>query len=375
MAKYGLIGGPDMQALYPKGWALVSNTPFNKYKASVYAGALRNPLIVSWPGGIPEGGGIRTQYVHVTDITPTVLDVLKVEVPTVLKGVAQMPMYGTSIASTFRNSDAPEVRSAFISYLAPNRAIYKDGWKAVATHKSGTSFDRDTWELFNVGEDYSESKNVAAQYPEKLKELQALFMSEAAKYKILPLKELSMAALAYVKPGSAANRASFKYYPGVGHIDYAAAPPVNTNSFTITVPIDRTDENTSGVLVAMGDEIGGYSFYIRNGKLVFLYDKFDTISKITSDIDVPEGKSIVKFDFKRTSMAGGTGVMYINDRKVGEGELQTAPVVSFEGLDIGRDSLKAVAGAYKDLGEFPFTGEFDYVQFDITPFKPSAKGR
>ena len=375
MPKYALIGGPDMQALYPKGWAQVSNTPFNKYKGSVYAGALRNPLIVSWPGEIKEGGSIRTQYVHVTDITPTVLDVLKLKAPKVLKGVAQMPMYGTSIASTFLNPHAPEVRSTFITYLVPNRAIYQNGWKAVATHENGTSFDQDAWELYKVSEDYSESNDVAAQYPDKVKALQRLFMSEAAKCNILPLKEISVAALNYIKPGSAADRSCFKYYPGVGHISLAAAPPVNTNSFTIIVPIDRPNKNSSGVLAAMGDEIGGYSFYIRENRLVFLYDKFDTISRIVSDIDVPIGRSIVQFDFKRTSMVGGTGSLYINDRKVGEGEVQTAPVVTFEGLDIGRDTLKAVAGAYKELGEFPFTGEFDYVRFDITPFISNSKGR
>ncbi len=368
LPKYGLIGGPDMQALYPSGWALVSNTPFNKYKGSVYAGALRNPLIISWPRGIREEGSIRTQYVHVADITPTVLDVLKLKAPGVLKGITQMPMYGTSIASTFDNPSVPEVRTSFITYLDPNRAIYKDGWKAVATHKNGAPFEQDTWELFKVSEDYSESNDVAARYPEKLKELRSLFMSEAAKYKILPLKELSMAALAFVKPGSAASRSSFIYYPGVGHINVTAAPPVGTNSFTITVPIERADKNRSGVLAAMGDEIGGYTFYIQNDRLVFLYDKFDTISKITSDIDVPVGRSTVKFDFKRTSMAGGTGTLYINDQKVGEGEVKTAPLVSLEGLDIGKDTCKPVALAYE--GEFPFTGRFDYVKFEMARFIP-----
>jgi arylsulfatase A-like enzyme len=367
MKKYELIGGPEMQALYPKGWAQVSNTPFNKYKGSVYAGALRNPLIISWPNGIKDKGSIRSQYVHVTDITPTVLDVLEVEPPQELKGVSQMPMYGTSIVSTFDNANAPEVRNLAITYHQPNRAIYHDGWKAISVHKNGTSFDEDVWELFKVSEDYTESTNVANKYPEKLKELQELFMSEAEKHNMLPLTEGSPADMGYVTADSPANRTTFKYYPGVGTLNPKAMPQVNTNSFTITVPIT---EGGSGVLAAMGDEIGGFTFYIKNNKLEFLYNKFDTISKITSSVNVPKGKSEVKFVFNRTSMAGGNGTLYINGKKVGEGQVQTATMVSIEGLSIGRDAMNPVTKEYKKNGDFAFTGKFDFVQFDLTKFIP-----
>lgn len=376
MPKYDLIGGPDMQALYPKGWAQVSNTPFRGYKQSVYAGALRNPLIISWPKGIKDKGSIRSQYVHVTDITPTVLDVLNIKAPKVLNGVTQMPMYGTSIASTFNNAKAPEIRNMAITYLVPNRAIYHDGWKAIANHKNGTSFDQDVWELYHVSDDYSESNNIAAKYPDKLKELQKLFMSEAKKYKILPLKELDFgAALNYIKEDSATNRTNFKYYPGTGIIYPQAAPPVGINSFTITVPVTRENTVDSGVLVAMGDEIGGYTFYIKDDQLVFLYDKFGTISKITSNVNAPIGKSELKFVFNRTSMTEGKGTLYINGKNVGEGVVQTASTTGFEGLSIGKDDLKPVAKEYKDQGEFPFTGKFDYVQFDISKFTPQSAAK
>lgn len=373
MAKYNYIGSSEMQALYPKGWAQVSNTPFNEYKGTVYQGALRNPLIISWPKGITDKGGIRNQYVHVTDITPTVLDVLKVEVPKTLKGVTQMSMYGTSIVSTFKDAKASEVRDTAITYLVPNRAIYNKGWKAIATHKNGTSFDDDKWELYKISEDYSELNNVADKYPDKLKELKALFMSEAKKFNMLPLRESTVADMGYIKNDSAANRSIFKYYHGVGHIGVLAAPPVNTNSFTITVPVTRNDKSSSGVLVAMGDNMGGYTLYISDNKLVFLYNKFDKISKITSNIEVPVGKSELKFDFKRTSMVGGTGTLYIDGKAVGTGEIQTAPQVTLEGFDVGKDTLLSVAEEYKNLGEYEFKGKFDYVQFDITKFIPVKK--
>jgi hypothetical protein len=124
----------------------------------------------------------------------------------------------------------------------------------------------------------------------------------------------------------------------------------------------------------MGDEMGGYTFYVKDNKLVFLYNKWETISKIMSNITVPTGKSMLKFDFKRTSMVGGMGTMYINDRKVGEGEVKTAlAMLTFEGMDIGKDTLKPVAAEYKNMGEFPFTGKFDYVQFEITRFIPGLQ--
>jgi arylsulfatase len=370
LEKYDLIGGPEMAALYPRGWAQVSNTPFKEYKWSVYQGALRNPLIISWPDRIKDKGAIREQYVHVTDITPTVLDVLDIEAPKTLKGVEQMPMYGTSIASTFDSADAPEVRDTAMTFLNPDRAIYNKGWKAIAKHKPNTSFDDDVWELYNLAEDYTEVNNVADKYPDKLKELQKIFMEEAEKSNILPLKEITAAEKAFVKEDSAAKRSNFKYYPGAGHIAPSATPKLN-NNFTITVPVTVEDIVNSGVLVAMGDDMGGYTFYIKDNKLVFLYNKFEKIYKITSDINVPLGKSELKFDFKRTSKDGGIGTLYIDDKNVGSGEVQIAPAnPSFEGLDIGKDTLLPVAKEYKDLGEFPFTGKFDYVEFNITKFNP-----
>jgi arylsulfatase A-like enzyme len=367
MKKYDLIGGPDMQALYPKGWAQVSNTPFNKYKGSVYAGALRNPLIISWPKGIEDKGSIRSQYVHVTDLTPTVLDVLEFEVPKEIKGVKQMKMYGTSIVSTFDDAEAPDLRKTAITYHASNRAIYHKGWKAISIHKNGTLFDQDVWELYKVSEDYSETKNVADKYPDKLKELQKLFMSEAEKSNMLPLTEGSPADMGYMTEDSPANRSTFKYYPGVGNLNPKAMPQVNTNSFTITAPITQSG---SGVLAAMGDEIGGFTFYIQDNKLVFLYNKFDTISRIMSNIDVTSKTKEVKFVFNRTSMAGGKGTLYIDGKTAGEGQVQTATMVSIEGLSIGRDAQNPVAKEYREDGDFAFTGKFDYIQFDLTKFIP-----
>ena len=154
LEKYDEIGGPDMQALYQRGWAQVSNTPFAHYKGSTYAGALRNPLIISWPAGITDVGTVRDQYVDVTDITPTVLDILEIEVPETINGISQMPMFGVSIASTFDSADAEETTTVEADYFQNYRSIYSDGWQAIAVHTPGTEWEEDVWELFNLNEDF-----------------------------------------------------------------------------------------------------------------------------------------------------------------------------------------------------------------------------
>ena len=370
MPKYDLIGGPEMQALYPKGWAQVSNTPFAGYKGSTAAGALRNPLIISWENGILDKGTIRNQYVNVTDITPTVLEMVNADIPLRINGVNQMAMHGKSFTYTFSDENVLEAPRTAITYVSPKRAIYSDGWKAEAIHILGTSFDSDEWKLFNVKEDFTESLDVSKIYPEKLEELKALFEKEAYRKNIHPYKEVTPKDMGYTQSGSAADRKTFKYYPGVNTINVKAIPSVNTSHFTITVPVTINSKEDQGVLVAMGDEMGGYSLYVMNNKLTFVYNKYGDYTRITSDINVPLGKSEFKFDFTRTSMEGGKGKLYINNQLVGESDFKTAINLTLEGLDIGRDQYKATEVLYKDFGDFVFTGEFDYVKFDLKPFIP-----
>ncbi len=371
LAKVDEIGGPNMAALYPKGWAQVSNTPFARYKSSVYNGALRNPLIISLPSKITDVGTLREQYVNVTDITPTVLDILGVEAPKVIKGVEQMPMYGTSFATTFESAEAEETRTTALTYIQGLRAIYNEGWKAVSVHEQGTSFDEDTWELYNLSTDFSETENLANKYPEKLKELQALFESEAEGKNIYPLTESDTRDMAYIRHDSPAKRNKFTYYNGVGIISVAAAPPVNVNNFKISSIINRNSIEDEGVLVAMGDEIGGYSFYIKNNRLVYVYNRYGTIYKIESDIEVPIGEVEVAVGFSRDSMVTGNATLMINGEKVGNGFVMTTPVVTLEGLSVGKDSHKPVSKDYVNEGEFAFNGDFSSVMFELTPFIPT----
>ncbi len=186
--RLGELGTEKTQPLYQRPWAMTSDTPFKFYKLWPYRGGVNTPFIVSWPAGI-QNHGLRRQFVDIIDITPTVLDITGVKAPTIFEGVCQMPMQGASIRSTFNDPNAPNPRNSQYFELWGSRGIWADGWSAVATHKPGTDFDSDRWELYHVAEDFSESQNVAGQYPEKLAEMKKLWWSEAAKNGALPQLE------------------------------------------------------------------------------------------------------------------------------------------------------------------------------------------
>jgi len=360
------LGGPELQAIYPRGWGQASNTPFQNYKYSTYAGGTRTPLVIHWPAGITDKGKIRTQYVHVTDITATVLDVLGIKAPEEYNGIKQMPMHGVSIAETFRQADAQARRTVQYYQLMNFHSIYSDGWKAIGIHQPGKPYEQDKWELYHVNEDYAEALDIAAQNPAKLKELRELFMVEAGKYGALPLKEIFLRDIGFVRPDSPAARSTLKYYRGMSHLGATASPSIADKDYTITVPVNRKNRSDEGVLVAFGDNIGGYTLYILDNRLVYEYNLFGTVQKITSNIEVPMGSSELKFEFKKTSQGVGTGALFINGQKVGElAQVRTTFLLTFEGLDVGRDTLLPVSKSYKDKGTFPFSGEFQSVTYEL----------
>ncbi len=374
--KYALIGSEGFEALYPKGWAQVSNTPFAGYKGSLYSGALRNPLIVSWPNGIEATGEIREQYVQVADITPTVMDILDVEAPASIDGVEQMAFYGVSFASTFSDEETKETRTEAFFYHSGVRSMYADGWRAIGTPIDSSDLENLEWELYHTAEDYSEAMNVADGHPEILEELQVAFMDTADELGLTPFKALPNNAMAYVKKGSAGDRTSFTYYPEMtGLISTSAAPAVLTNSFSITVPLTY-EAGDEGVLAAMGGEMGGYVLYIKDGKPVFDWNYYGDHYIVWSDQDMPSGETVLKVQFERGAIYKGPayeGVasMYINDVKVGEKQLQTAPIQTIEGLTIGYDGFVHVSDAYEEMDDYTYTGEFDYIQYEMIPFIPA----
>ena len=364
------IGTSESASIYPKGWAQVSNTPFPEYKWTYYGGGSRTPLIVSWPQGIRDKGAIRTQYVHVSDITPTVYDILQVKLPETYNGIKQMPMGGVSFAKTLNDASAPSGKTVQFGWTQNSRSIYSNGWKAVGTHKPGTPWEDDKWDLFNLTIDFSESTNLAQQYPDRLKELKDLWMIEAGKNRALPMKEVVGAT--WANPNSPANGNIFKYLPGVERIGYTAIPTVFRRDLTITIPIERNNAKEQGVLVSQGDFMAGYSLYIKNNKFYYEHNNSQKVFVIESNIAVPIGKNVLKFEFKKKPDTAanalfipGTATLYINDAKVGEAEIVTASRFAFEGMDIGRDSCSIVSKAFKSLEESIYTGKYEYVLFEL----------
>ncbi len=360
------IGSDRVGAEFPTGWAQVSNTPFKFYKATTYEAGIHTPLIVYYPKVIKDKGAIRNQYVHVSDITPTVYDVLHIDVPKEIKGVKQMDLQGKSFADTFAN--AKKLGRA-TQYYENNgqRAIYHDGWKALTLHKKGDPYEKDVWQLYHVAEDFSEKNDVAAKYPEKVKELEKLWEKEARKYGVFPMTDIAGEGFLTIPEDSSRARNIFTFYPGMSRLSEAASPFIINRSYSITVPIERDSLKDDGVLVALGGYESGYTLYIKNKKLIYEYNMGNTIYRIESNVDVPLGKSTIRFEFNKSGTNQGIGSIFINGQKVGEGNIDKTHQykIAFEGLDIGKDTLYPVSSDYKNEGTFEFSGEIEKVVYEL----------
>lgn len=362
--KYEEFGSATAGTEYPNGWAQVSNTPFSMYKNSAYAAGTNTPLIVYHPQLIKDPGAIRTQYVHVSDITPTVYDVLGIKAPKEIDGIKQMALSGQSFKESLTNPKAEGKKTQYYE-VSGHRAIYHDGWKAFTHHKRGEDFENDEWFLYHVAEDFSETNNLAEKYPKKLAEMKKLWQKEAEKYGALPLTDLFLEALLSVPDDTIRAKNHYVYYRGMDRLtDSAAAVTVN-RSHEIKIPIERSHESDDGVLVAHGGNESGYTIYIKNNKAIYEYRIGSKGYKIESDIDVPVGKSVISFTFEKTGMNKGLGTLFINDKKVGETSIEnTLPLkLTFEGLDIGKDSKYPVSPEYENKGEFEFDGKLVKVEY------------
>lgn len=360
------IGGPRAQSNYPWGWAQVSNTPFKRYKQNTHEGGVRDPLIIHWPTGIESGGGIRQQFHHVIDITPTVLSLLDVPAPAVYRGVPQMPMHGTDISYTFTRPQAPTTRLTQHFEMFAHRGLWHRGWKAVAYHERGTPYDNDAWELYHIDEDWSECHDLAAQRPDKLTELKERFWIEAGRYDVLPLDDRGFALRARVpRPGSPRARNRFTYYPGMAHLPVAVAPPTMNRAHRITAHLVEPIGKHQGVLVALGGISSGYVLYVKERHLCYEYNYVGTRYRIRSDEPLrPDARTLI-FVFDKTGECSGMGRLFCDDQEIGSAPIATVlPYFhSWQGLDIGQDALSPVSLDYKN--SFPFTGQISRIVFDL----------
>ena len=356
-----LLGTEASRPNYPLGWAMAANTPFKQWKQDANSeGGTRNPLIVFYPKGIKDVGGIRNQYGHVIDILPTTVELLHAKVPTIVNGYRQEPIEGTSLAYSFNNPQAPSRHTIQHYEIMGSRAIYKDGWKAGTLHKKGEDFGKDRWELYNLDEDFNERFDLAAKYPEKLKELQDLFDSEAARFNIYPLKDGTEKQLDYTKLYVGNNFSRREFYPEVKSLSGIASPIVPLKSYSITAEADLS-KGTEGVLFAIGGRFSGVSLFVKDGKFQVTNNagwKTSTISSKT----VPTGAVTLRYvlNYKEAKDPGdeaGTQAIYINDQKVAEAPIVKAQanIRNTDEISIGSDIVTQVSDRYK--GPYSFTGK------------------
>jgi arylsulfatase len=365
------------------GWALAGDTPFQwtKQVASHYGGT-RNGMVIVWPERIKDAGGIRSQWHHVIDVAPTILEAAKLPQPKFVDGIKQKPIEGGSMVYTFGDAKAPTRHRTQYFEMFGNRGIYHDGWTAVTRHSipwEATAvlpkFTEDKWELYNTNDDFSQAQDVAAKYPDKLKEMKQLFLAEAEKYNVLPLDdrriERFVPALAG-RPSLFFGRTSVTLYPGMVGMSENATLDVKNRSHAVTATIEVPQSGGEGVIIAQGGRFGGWSLYMKGGKLKYCYN-FLNQERYTVESKDPlaAGKATVKLGFKYDGGGvgkGGTATLYVNDQKVGEGRIdKTQPFVfSGEGEDVGEDLETPVTEDYKE-GDNKFTGAIDKIVLTITP--------
>ncbi|MES2896391.1 MAG: arylsulfatase [Pseudomonadota bacterium] len=357
LARIDLIGGPDSHSNFPHGWAMASNTPLRRYKQNTHGGGIRDPLVISWPRGIAARGELRGQFAHASDFTPTLVELLGLTPPDSINGVAQMPMEGVSFAPSLADPAAPARGRAQYFEMFGHRGLWKDGWKAVAYHPPGLSFDDDRWELFHLDADFSETDDLAEAHPEKLAELQALWWKEAEACKVLPLDDRFAARFAENAARYSGPRKRFVFHQGMGHLPTDCAPDVRSRDYRIVAEA-RIEPECEGALIAHGDATCGYSLFVRDGRLHHTINIGGSRATVSSEAPLAAGWRRLGVTCKQGD--GRTFTLTIDEEPAGQIHtyLGFATLISWSGLDIGRDRGSAV-GDYP--APFSFTGKLRKV--------------
>jgi arylsulfatase A-like enzyme len=376
-------------------WSWAFDTPFKWTKqVASHFGGTRQGMTIAWPNRIKDAGGIRTQFHHMIDIVPTILEATGIPAPVMVNGIAQKPIEGVSMAYTFdkANANAPSTRTTQYFEMFGNRAIYHDGWIAATTPPAppwllGTAklpediVNGYKWELYNLKEDYSEYNDLAAKRPDKLRELQELFMVEATKYNVFPLDNSVLPRIVAPRPSATAGRNVFTYSSVMSGLPPSDAPSILNRSYTITAEVEIPEgralglsaQGAEGMLVTMGGRFGGYGLYLLKGKPLFVYNMLDLKRFRWEGQEVlSPGKHTIAFDFQYDGPGfgkGGTGILRVDNNEVAKQSMpHTIPfiVTVEETFDVGVDSRTGVDdGDYKP--PFPFNGKLNKVTFNLGP--------
>jgi arylsulfatase len=388
------LGGPEICNHYAWGWTFAGNTPFRRWKRETYRGGVSDPFLVHWPKAIKPKGEVRTQYAHAIDMVPTVLEACGFEAPSSIKGVTQSPIEGLSFAHSFDDAKAVSRRHTQYFEMFGHRSIYHDGWRAVCPWP-GTSFneagaffgapidkdkltelDAKSWELYHVERDFAENHNVASENRAKLIEMIATWYVEAGKYNVLPIDSRGTLRFADERPTLAGERSQFTVYPHTQPIPSSTIPGLLNRPHSITADVEVPKAGAQGVLLSQGGSDGGYSFYMQDGKLCYTYNYVGRdIYYVSSTAAIPAGRHKLRFEFAVTGKpdiahgkgAPGKGLLYVDGKAVGEGDIPLTNPLSIGLLSTvvcGADPGAPVTPKYKP--PFAFTGTIHGVTVDVS---------
>jgi arylsulfatase len=381
-------------------WSWAFDTPFKWTKqVASHFGGTRQGMVISWPGHIDEPGGVRSQFHHMIDIVPTILEAAKIQAPDTVDGIKQKPIEGVSMAYTFSkaNASAPSKRDTQYFEMFANRGIYHDGWYACTTPPEppwalGTKplppINEYKWELYNIAEDFSQADDLADKMPDKLKEMQALFLVEAQKYQVLPLDNSILPRIITPRPSATAGRTLFTYSGENVGIPVGNAPSILNKDYTITAEITVPKAGANGMIATMGGRFGGSAMYLQKGKPVFVYNllnlkRYRFESGVGADdwlgTSLAPGKHTIVFDFKYDGPGfgkGGTGVLSIDGKVLSKQTMEhTIPLLMSidESLDIGMDTRSGADESY--TLPFKFTGTINKLTYKLGPERLTAEDR
>ena len=394
LKKIDKLGGPETFNHYPWGWTFAGNTPFRRWKRETYRGGISDPFIAHWPKGIKSKGEIRTQYAHAIDMVPTVLDALEIQAPAAIRGITQSPIEGVSFAHVLdRAKEASKHHTQYFEMFG-HRSVYHDGWRAVCpwpgpsfkeagqgfgapiTAEKLTELDAKHWELYHVEKDFAENHDVAGQHRDKLIEMVAAWYVEAGKYHVLPIDSRGTLRLADPRPQLTEARKRYTFYPHTQPVPASAGPNVLNRAHSIKADVEIPKGGAEGVLLSAGDVQGGFTFFMKNGKLRYVYNYVGSnFYSIESKDAVPPGHHELLFEFEPAGKpdiphgkgAPGRGQLYVDGKLVGQADIPLTMPLALGlggGFVCGADIGAPVTPEYKP--PFEFTGTIYTVTVDVS---------
>ena len=376
------LGGPLGYNHYAVGWAHAMDTPYQWTKQiASHWGGTRNGTIIHWPKGIQEKGGLRTQFTHVIDVAPTILEVAGLPEPTFVNGVQQKPIEGVSMAYSFNDAAAPDRHTTQYFEMMGNRGIYHNGWTAVTKHKTPwvmvakglPAFNDDVWELYDTNTDWTQAHDLAKEMPEKLHDLQRLWLIQAVKYNVLPLDDRFVERINAEMAGrpELIHGNSQLLFGGMGRLTENTVINIKNKSHSVTAEVEIPVSGAQGVIIAQGGMGGGWSLYAHNGRLKYCYNLVGMQRfYVESGSALPAGKHQVRMEFAYDGgglAKGGKVTLYVDGKQDGEGRVErTVPFIFSidDTCDVGREAGSTVSPDY-GVGDNEFSGEVNWVQIDV----------